>query len=256
MKPEFSISIPIPSLLIFIFFAITLSSCVPSYNLANSGIDPIVFSKPVYRDTATVNDYIGGKFTHSYDSVYFNPNESNSFGQVYWFRTRSEKDYCYSYGGFGYLGNYNVAAIESLKGKKNYYGVGVSGDLCLNIDLDFADLRVLGVKGALFYEDGDYQHFKKQVNKDSLAISVTDKVGINLASYTGFDIKLRKSSFGLYFTTGITTGFNSRFMMFNYSAIANYQTDRMTFFVQKSSTSSGLFYYGSDYSVGFNYRIK
>jgi hypothetical protein len=256
MKPKFSIYFPIHFLIISTFFIIALSSCVPSYNLANSSTDPIVFSKPVYRDTATVSDYIGGKFTHSYDSIYFNPYESNSFGQVYWFRTRSEKDYCYSYGGFGYLGNYNVAAIESLKGKKNYFGVGVSGDLCLNIDLDFADLRVLGVKGALFYEDGEYQRFKKQINTQNLGISVTDKIGINLASYTGFDVKLKKSSFGMYFTTGITTGFSSSFLMFNYSAIANYQTDRITFFVQRSSINSSFLYYGSDYSVGLNYRIK
>ncbi len=62
-------------LLHLLVISVLFSSCVASYNIANAGIDPIVFTKPVFRDSSTVTDYFGGKFTHSIDSINFNPNE-------------------------------------------------------------------------------------------------------------------------------------------------------------------------------------
>lgn len=236
--------------------SVTFTSCISSYSIANAGIDPIVFTKPVYRDSATVTDYLGGKYSHSYDYMYFNPGETNAFGQAYWFRTRSDQDYTYSYGAYGYLGNYNVQATEYLNGKKSYFGGGISGDLCFNIDLPQVDFRIIGIKGSLFYEDGNYLKFKNLVDQTTSAFAAPDRVGFNMSSFSGIDFKLKKSSLGFYFSAGLTSGLSYSTLMFTSSAIVNYQTDRMTFYLQNSSNLANLFYFGSDIAIGLNYRLK
>ncbi|MGC3977371.1 MAG: hypothetical protein QM751_03525 [Paludibacteraceae bacterium] len=117
----------------FVCYVLSLmQSCTPYYALGNNGIDPIVFVKPVYKDSALVTTYIGGKYTHSVDSAYSHANEVNYFGQLSCSQTHILKYYNFSYGAFGYLGNYKVAKIDNLKGNKMYYGGGISSEFCLD----------------------------------------------------------------------------------------------------------------------------
>jgi len=249
----------IKGLLIF-FVVINVTSCVPAYYMANSAMEPIVFTKPLYHDTATVSSYIGGKFNTSLDSAYNNSGETNSFGQIYWFRTHIQKYYNFSYGAFGYLGNYKVTAVNELAGNKSYFGGGVSGEFCVNIPIDVIDIRVIGLKGTMYYEDGNYRRFKMLARDQKLAITSTDLYGYNLSETFGMDIKLNKiSSVGWYISNGMSGHLISGERFFTSSAVLNYQTQKFTLYLQSSSTwlrgLSTLFGIGSEVSVGLNYRL-
>ena len=239
---------------------ITITSCVPAYYMANSAMEPIVFTKPLYHDTATVSSYIGGKFNTALDSAYNNSGETNSFGQIYWFRTHIQKYYNFSYGAFGYLGNYKVTAVKELTGNKSYFGGGVSGEFCVNIPVDAIDIRIIGLKGTMYYEDGNYRRFKMLARDQKLAITSTDLYGYNLSETFGMDIKLNKiSSVGCYISNGMSGQLISGERFFTSSAVLNYQTKKFTLFLQSSSTwlrdLSTVFGIGGEVSVGLNYRL-
>lgn len=248
--------------------AIIVSSCIPSYYMANRAMDNIVFTKPVYRDSSRVTSYIGGKFTQSLNisqnhsnETNYNPNDANYFGQLYLFRTHTKRNYSYSYGAFGYYGDYNVEAVKAYNGKKSYFGGGISSDICLNIPLDMIDIKIAGLKGTLYYEDGDFRKFKILAGEQHLAQTSSDLVGYNISGTSGLDLKLNKvNSIGIYLSSGISGEFISRERFFTSSCILNFQTKRFTLYLQDSSNllhdTSNFFGIGEEVSLGLNYRLK
>lgn len=239
--------------LLIIVLGITVSSCVPIYFMANSGVEPIVFTKPVYRDTATVTEYIGGKFSHSIDSAYYHIGETNYFGQLYYFRTHTNKNYSFSYGGYGYMGDYNVQAVQAYRGKKNYFGGGISGDICLNLPFEFIDFRIIGLKGTLFYEDGDFRKFKTLARQQHLAITSSNQFGCNVSITSELDVKLNPwSSIGVSTAIGVSGELNSNYSFITNSSILNYQNKRVTIFLQSTTCYFGI---GSELAFGLNYKL-
>ena len=246
--------------LLLLLISLSSCSCITSYYMGNSGMEPIVFTKPAYRDSTRVSDFIGGKITTSPDSTFNRSDETNSFGQIYWFRTHTHKYYNFSYGAFGYLGNYKVTAVKELAGNKSYFGGGVSADICANIPLDVIDIRIAGLKGTLYYEDGDYRKFRLAAINQKLALASTELLGYNLSETFGFDIKLtKKNSIGCYTSNGISGQFISGERFFTSSNVINYQTNRFTLFMQASSTwlrgFSNPFGLDYEFSLGLNYRL-
>lgn len=242
------------------FLLFTVSSCIPTYYMANSGMDAIVFTTPVYRDSAQVTSYMGGKFTHSVDSSFHRSNETNLFGQVYWFRTHTDKYYNFSYGAFGYYGEYHVSAVQEYRGKKGYFGGGLSSEYSWNIPLGFADFRVFGLKGTLYYEDGDYRKFKILAGEQKLAQVSTDLFGFNISETMELDIKLNKvSSIGLFISNGISGQLISGERFYTSSGILNFQTNKFMLYIQGSSTLlhgvSDLFGINEELSIGLNFRL-
>ena len=239
--------------LLILALGITVSSCTPVYYMANSGVEPIVFTKPIYRDTATVTAYIGGKFAHSIDSAFNHVGETNYYGQLYYFRTHTNKYHNFSYGGYGYMGEYNVQAVKAYRGKKNYYGGGLSGDINLNLPLKFLDYRIIGIKGTVFYEDGDFRKFKMLASKQYLVTSNASQFGYNVSIISSIDIKLNKwSSIGISTALGISGEINSNHQFFTNSSILNYQNKRVTLFLQETSYYFGI---GDEFALGLNYRL-
>lgn len=226
-----------------------LSSC-SSLFLANPGIDPIVFTKPAYRDTAFVSNYVGGKLNKS---VYLNQYEilsDNHFGQLYCFQTQTNKYYNISYGAFGYYGKVGFEENFSTN-YEGYYGGGVSADIQLNIPIQNIDLRLIGVKVSGIYEDGEYYRNKYSGLQDFGIF--TDKFACNMSQTGGMTYKFRKSSLGVDLSYGFTYTIPHMFMDLTYSAIVNYNTPKFTVYVQRSGA---LMVSNDDFVIGLNYRLR
>lgn len=249
------------NIILFSFLVCGFISCVPTYYMANSGIDAIVFTKPVYRDTASVTDYVGAKFSRSLDSMYNYSNETNTFGELYWFRTHTQKYYNFSYGAFGYLGNYDVKAISSLSGPKSYFGAGISADIGVSIPIGIFNFRLAGLKGTLYFEEGDYRRFKYLAKSANLGNVSTDLLGYNISETFGVDISLsKKYSIGMNTTNGISGQITSGDRFLTTSTVLNFQTQKFTLFLQSSGNflrdpSLFLFPGGFEMAVGLNYRL-
>jgi len=241
---KFSLS----GLLIFI-----IHGCTPFYGLGNNGIDPIVFIKPVFTDSSCVTTYIGGKYTHTTDSAYNHKNEENYFGQLNWSQTHTTKNYIYSYGVFGYMGSYKVAEVENFNGNKSYYGGGLSNEFCLNIPLSNVDLRLIGIKGSIYYENGEFTRFRKMASEQNLIYGVSSsKFAYNISLTSGLEFNLKKGSFGFDGSIGITYFINNPSFL-TCSLNGHYSYKRCTAYVLFTESAFGI---GEEYALGFAYRLK
>jgi len=235
-------------------FLLANHGCSPYYAFGNSGIDPITFNKPLYADSTKVTTYLGGKFTQTLDSAYWQSGERNYFGQLYWAQTHIEENYNYSYGAFGYLGSYKVTDVANFKGNKSYYGGGMSGEINYNVPFKTCDIRFIGIKGTLFYEDGEFTRFRREASQQNLINGVfKSKFAYNLSLLQGVDFKLNNGKLGVDISNGISYFTNDRPEFFTSSMNIHYTYSRYTGFLQFTNSLLGI---GEEISIGFNYRIK
>lgn len=231
-----------------------LPGCRPYYGFGSSGIDPIVFVKPVYADTARVSTYAGGSFTHTPDSAYGHWNESNMSGKFYLARTQSEKYYTFSYGAFGFMGKYHVAEIPGYRGYKSYYGGGLSGEFCFNIPFGSTDIRLFGLKGSMYYEDGDFTAFRTHAARQELIRGVTQsRMAYNISLTSGYEYRFAyQHSIGLDGSMGVTNYWNDDPADLTFSANIHYTHKRYMGYFLLAHSVFGL---GGEYAIGVSYRL-
>jgi hypothetical protein len=236
----------------------TLTSC-SSLFFANSTIEPIIFTKPIYRDSAFVSSYIGGKLNKSiFQNAYsdFSDISDNYYGQLNLSQTQTEEYYNLSYGAFGYLGKIGIAnniydnGIYETIDYKNYFGGGVSADFQLSFPLQNIIFRPFGIRGSLQYENGEYLKYKR--NDLAVIALVPDKFAISLSGTCGMDYKLRQSSIGVNLSVGNIVSLPNYIMDLGYAANLNYSTPKFTVFILKSGN---LLNSNDDLVVGFNYKL-
>jgi len=235
--------------------------CKPQYGIANGGGEPIYFGKPVYKDSAVSAIYVGGKFCHSIDSAYSHKNETNYFGELYVYRSHSWQYLNLSYGLFGYTGSYKVAAIQKYAGKKTYQGGGISSEMNMRFSNKNFEFRVLGIRGSLIFENGQFYSFRKKAFDENLIDNYSPGYySWNLSFSNELIYKLKKSSIGFYSSLGVTKNFASDGGFPTYTVCGNYNYGKFTVYSQ--ITGSMLFptfgpsnSFGSTYSLGLAYQF-
>lgn len=239
---------------LFLLLLIVVSSSCSTLYIANSGIDPIVFTKPVYADSITANTYMGGKINRS---TYTDPMEllrNNYFGQAHIFQTITGKYLNSSYGAFGYMGKIIVKdAIDNIPtGYKNYFGGGISADIQLNIPVSNFNLKPIGFKGSLMYEDGEYNKWRRQ-QMGSVG-NLMDNTLLNISQTIGANYQfLNKNTFGLDASAGYTYMIPHLYMDMTFSIIVNYCTPKYAFYIQRSAT---VISQSNDLVFGMNIKLK
>lgn len=232
----------------------SLHGCYPYYAFGNAGIEPIVFNKPLYADSTKITTYIGGKFTHSTDSAYYHKGETNYFGQVYWAQTHTEEYYNYSYGAFGYAGSYKVTEVVNYNGNKPYFGGGLSGEVNFNVPLKTIDIRFIGAKGTLIYENGDFTRFRRIASQQNIISGIsTSQFAYNVSLTHGCDFRVNKGKFGIDLSEGITYYIGESPDVLTSSMNLHYNYKQYTAFIQFTNSFLGI---GDEIAAGFNYRIK
>lgn len=243
------------NLLCYATIVLTLSSC-SSLFIANSTIEPIVFTKPVYRDSAFVSSYIGGKMNKSFFPNTYSDVKDNYYGQLNLSQTQTEEYYNLSYGAYGYLGKIGILnmcydnEIHGTTDSKKYFGGGISADFQLSIPFQNIIFRPFGIRSSLLYEDGEYEKYKRK-NLESIGL-VPDKFAVNLSGTSGLDYKFKQSSIGVNFSAGYIISLPNYIMDLGYAANLNYSTLKFTVFVLKSGT---LLIRNDDLVIGFNYKL-
>ena len=247
---------PIKQISILGFACIILSSlygCSAFYAFGNNGAAPMTFIKPVYADSAKVITHVGGRYTHTSEGAY-NENEATYFGQLELSQTHILRSYNFSYGVFGYKGKYKVAELEDFKGKKEYYGGGLAGEFSLNVPTKRVDIRI-GIKGSLYYENGDFTKFRKLAAEQDLIAGVTNsRFAYNIGLIAGLESKHAKnSSFGIENSIGMTYFVNDKNEFLTLSSNLHYTYKRWTVYVL---FTGGLFEYGDELSLGIKYKLR
>jgi len=232
--------------------SVLFSSCSPVF-FANPGIDPIVFTKPVYHDSTSVSSFVGGKLNRSQYLNRFESLGNNYFGQVYLFQTITNKYYSTSYGAFGYLGKMGIEDVENnfIQQYKNYFGAGVSAEAQLNIPYQNLNFRPLGIKGSLLYEDGQY--YQQRASELGGVFLSPDRFMANISQTSGIDYRFRNSSVGLDISAGYSFMIPHLYTDMTFSAILNYTTPKFMIYLQKSAS---IIVSNDDLVIGFNYRLK
>ena len=243
---------------ILFFFGCTLlfsmQGCSPYYAFGNSGVDPIVFIKPLYADSTKQTTYIGGKYDMSNQNTYLHYGEMNYFGQMYWAQSHIAKNYNYSYGAFGYAGSYKVLEVENFNGNKSYYGGGLSGEFNFNLPTKTIDIHLIGLKGTLLYENGDFTRFRQMAAQQNLISGVSSSLfAYNISMTEGIEFKIMKDRFGIDFSNGLTFFVNDSPEFFTSSVDIHYTYKQITLFIQNTDSFFGI---GNEFTLGINYRLN
>lgn len=240
-------------LAIITLFTLGFSSC-STFFIGNSNIEPVVFAKPVYRDSAFVTSYVGGKFNRSEFMNPYSDMHSNYFGQLNWSQTQTEKYFNLSYGAFGYYGQITLDQYESpepfVTTNKGYFGGGISADIQLNLPFENVNIRPIGFRGSAVYEDGEFAKYKKQ-NLEAIGF-FPDKIAMTFSQTAGIDFKLKRSSIGVNISVGSILTMPRSIIDMGYSANINYTASKFNVFIQNSGM---LLMSNSDLIVGLNYRL-
>jgi len=241
-------------LLLGILSAITLNRCgAPTYGIANGGTESTYLTKPIYSDTNANNNYISAKMYYSVLNTAYNPNEKMAFGEINVHRSHTRKNYNIAYAFVAYGGTYSVNEVEKYKGDKNFIGTALIGDLNYNIPLDIMDIRIMGLRTSIIYENGSYATFRKKASSDGLIINAhPNNFALNLSLTQEFIIKLKKVNFGAYNVSGMTFGKNDEHVLTGSQCI-QLTHNKTTGFIQRNT---GTFGYGQTISLGINYKFK
>jgi hypothetical protein len=213
-------------------------------------IDPIVFSKPRYKDSSSVSNYIGGKVNYT---NYLNTYEilDNSFyAKGYIFQTFTEKYFNTSYGAFGYYGKVGIFENEYTD-YKNYMGGGVSADIQITIPISNVTFKPYGLKATILYEDGEY--FKAKLDQFSSLAFTPDRIMTNISQTTGLYYNFKEYSIGTDLSIGYCTTFPHFLMDFTYSANFIYNAPKFSVYVQKAGALAAS---NDEISVGCNIKLR
>lgn len=238
---------------LIVLLTVFFSSCSTLF-IANSSIEPIVFTKPSFRDSAIVTSYASAKFNKSDFYNTYSDLKSNYFGQISWSQTQTEQYLNVSYGAFGYYGKvyidefiYNDFYDVNSKG---YFGGGLSSEIQLNIPLEYVNIRPIGVRGSLLYENGEFAQYKWD-NLSAIGL-YPDYIAMSVSGSSGMDIKLKRSSIGFNVSMGSIITMPHAITDIGYSTNISYNAPKFTVFFQNSGT---LLMSNNDLVVGFSYKL-
>ncbi len=242
------------SIFLLLCVAILSTTSCSILNVGNPSVEPIVFTKPMHRDTAFTTNYVGGKYTNTQYLDLYNDLMANNLGQVNIYQTYTHKYLNASYGAFAYLGTIKVSDYVNNHPEdfdnKNYYGFGATADVQLNVPLGRFALRPLGNRFSLLYENGEYARYKN----DMLAgIGIVNNFVASSVSQTfGADYYFKNSSLGFTISAGMETIYPSMLFDFGYTSNLLYTYDRFTVYLQQSGH---ILLKNSDFVVGLTYRL-
>lgn len=142
--------------------ALLITSCTTTrYGIANQGSQARYIAKPIYKDTTETALYISGQYFNNNGKGFNEQQEFSQFGDLMIHRSHSVKDWNYAYGILGYLGSYDVNAVYNLRGEKDFFGIGVMGEINYTIPFKHIEFRPVGFRLGIMREFGDYEEFKQ-----------------------------------------------------------------------------------------------
>jgi hypothetical protein len=243
----------IPIYLLLCATIIASSSC-SILNVANPTIEPIVFTKPMHRDTAFTTSYVGGKYSNTQYLDSYTDLLENNLGQVNLYQTYTRKFLNASYGGFAYVGSIKISDYlnnhPENSDNKNYYGFGATADVQLNLPFGNFALRPLGARVSALYENGEYANYKN--NLYHILSIKNNYIATSISQTFGADYYFKKSSIGFNFSAGFQTTYPTQYFDFGYSSNIVYTYDRLSMYLQQSGH---LLLQNSDFVVGVSYRF-
>ena len=250
------------SKLILFLMAFLFTSCSVAYNFANFNAEPIPFVSPPStksNDSTIISTSVGGKYTHSLHDANAHMGETNKSGMAFIYQTHTNKNFYFSYGCYGYSGEYLVKYYPETSKLEPYYGFGLSGEAGFNLPLsNIFDFHVLGIRGSVFYEDGQYANFRKFVSSipengyyHYNAYSSTN--GYNISFTTGINYHFDGLSLGFEGGLGKTSSYPSTISVLTMNSTTYLTSHRFTFYLQYDDSCLAL---GEEYSLGFIYRLN
>jgi len=208
----------------------------------------------MHRDTAFTTTYISGKYANTRYLDMYTDLIGNNLGQVNIHQTYTRKYLNASYGAFAYMGSIRISDYLDNHpfdyDNKNYYGLGTSADVQLNIPIGRFALRPIGGRLSVLYENGEFARYK---NDRFPILGITNNfVATTISQTFGADYYFKNSSIGFNISAGFETTYPSLFFDFGYSSNIMYTHDRFTVYLQQSGN---LLLHNSDFVVGVSYRL-
>lgn len=256
----------VSALTILFLFSIqfVLNSCTPRYGLANLGSQTKYLPKPAYGEEEEKATYLSGQFYQStgYDTVrslstmypIMSPVDMISYyGDFAYIKSSSAADHNTAYGMFVSGGNYKVKSLDEFNGNKYFLGAGLIGDINVNIPFKHVDWRIIGIKGAITYENGEYSKFRTLADREGLIIDIhPNNIAASMHLTSEVLGKINDINISFYNSFGLTYGRKNIFLV---SQALQFTHQRTTVFLQPSY----LIFINNinfSFSFGLNYKIN
>lgn len=225
------------------------SGCATRYGIGNVSDHTSHLAKPNYTDTSSVIQkavFISGKYANSGPDAY-QEGENTQLFTVKAYKSVVYKSHDFSFGGFGYYGDYKVENVPGLNGQKNLYGLGLLHEGNFRIGKKRKGFHA-GYRMSLWYEDGAYDQFRRDF--DDLGDDFVNLHPQRTNLYLGFQLKgFFTNQTGLYFSSGMISALNNPEATPLYG-FGLFTSEKRWTFELSSNYSTELFYGGL--SVHYN----
>lgn len=135
--------------------------CRNYYGAGMAGKDFLAQSKPHHLNKDCVKTYASAQVHYG---GHFNEDEENIGFDFSTYRSHSKKWAAYSYGAYGFFGEYSAVPFYNYAPEiRSYYGLGINGEAFLNLPLESFDWRIAGIKASFSQEFGPFNRFRERV---------------------------------------------------------------------------------------------
>lgn len=214
--------------IILLFF----TSCTTKYRIGNISSQSVLDPKPIYKENGKEKaTYIGGNYSKMIREYNLGPSpKANSIDllEAQISRGTCGENSFSSFGGFTYAGLYDAIPLDPnditspvRAGKKWFVGGGIDYEFGHKVSLKDAEIRTIGLKTNLYYENGSYATFRRNAenasvidpdvffdNEDGIRIEDANPLGIgfNLLATHEFIFLLENGTLSIALVYGFGAG--------------------------------------------------
>ena len=231
---------------------ILVSSCSSNfiYGPGNLGSGTRFLLKPANKDSIHQSHNLSASYAFNQGDGY-NLNERNRYADVFYHLGYSRKYFSCAAGTGLFGGSYEVNKFTQSRGWKRYYGITGIGEAAINIPIANLNWRILGIRGSITSEGGEFYDFRIKNQSYPGFINYTDgRTTGTVGTFSELDLKLGNSRIGFSQSSSLVLA-KERILGYCVGFSGHFTHKRTTAIYQVLGST----WQGNSMSVGLSYRL-
>lgn len=231
---------------------ILVSSCSSNfiYGPGNLGSGTRFLLKPANKDSIHHSHNLSASYAFNQGDGY-NLDERNRYADVFYHLGYSRKYFSCAAGTGLFGGSYEVNKFTQSRGWKRYYGITGIGEAALNIPIGNLNWRILGIRGSITSEGGEFYDFRIKNQSYPGFINYTDgRTTGTVGTFSELDLKLGNSRIGFSQSSSLVLA-KERILGYCVGFSGHFTHKRITAIYQVLGST----WQGNAMRVGLSYRL-
>ena len=231
---------------------ILVSSCSSNfiYGPGNLGSGTRFLLKPANKDSIHHSHNLSVSYSFNQGDGY-NFDERNRYADVFYHLGYSRKYFSCAAGTGLFGGSYEVNKFTQSRGWKRYYGITGIGEAALNIPIGNLNWRILGIRGSVTSEGGDFYDFRiKNKSYPGFINYTSERTTGTVGTFSELDLKLGNYRLGFGQSNSLVLA-QERILGFCVGISGHFTYKRTTAIYQLLGST----WQGNSMNVGLSYRL-